>query len=104
MVVCNFFIPFVLLGIRKLRSIQTAIISSVAVLIGMWLERFIIIVPTLSRPRLAAAWGSYSPSWVEVSITVATFATMVVLYLMFAKLFPIISIWEFKPHDRVPER
>src|SRR5690349_19247523 len=94
MVVCNFFIPFVLLGIRKLRSIQTAIISSVTVLIGMWLERFIIIVPTLSRPRLAAAWGSYSPSWVEISITIATFATMVVLYLMFAKLFPIISIWE----------
>jgi Ni/Fe-hydrogenase subunit HybB-like protein len=104
MVVCNFFVPFVLLGIRKLRSIRTAVISSVTVLIGMWLERYIIIVPTLSRPRLGAAWGSYSPSWVEISITVATFATMVVLYLTFAKLFPIISIWEFKPHDRVPER
>jgi len=104
MVVCNFFVPFVLLGIRKLRSIKTAVIASVTVLIGMWLERYIIIVPTLSRPRLAASWGSYAPTWVEISITVATFATMVVLYLTFAKLFPIISIWEFKPHDRVPER
>jgi Ni/Fe-hydrogenase subunit HybB-like protein len=103
MVVCNFVVPFVLLGIKKLRSIKTALIASVTVLIGMWLERYIIIVPTLSRPRLAAAWGSYAPTWVEISITVATFATMVVLYLSFAKLFPIISIWEFKPHDRVSE-
>ncbi len=103
MVVCNFFVPFVLLGIKKLRSIKTALIASVTVLIGMWLERYIIIIPTLSRPRLAAAWGGYAPSWVEISITVATFATMVVLYLSFAKLFPIISIWEFKPHDRVSE-
>ena len=48
--------------LEKLRSIKTALIASVTVLIGMWLERYIIIVPTLSRPRLAAAWGSYSPT------------------------------------------
>jgi Ni/Fe-hydrogenase subunit HybB-like protein len=98
MVFCNFFVPFVLLGIRKLRSIQTATIASVTVLIGMWLERFLIIVPTLNFVRLPAAWGRYSPTWVEISISVATFAAMAVLYLVFAKLFPIISIWELDPH------
>jgi Ni/Fe-hydrogenase subunit HybB-like protein len=98
MVFCNFFVPFVLLGIRKLRSIQTATIASVTVLIGMWLERFLIIVPTLSFVRLPAAWGRYSPTWVEISISVATFSAMAVLYLVFAKLFPIISIWELDPH------
>ena len=98
MVLCNFVTPFVLLGIRKLRGIKTAIISSVCVLVGMWLERFLIIIPTLSIPRLTAAWGRYSPSWVEISITVATFATMCALYLVFSKIFPIISIWEFEPH------
>jgi molybdopterin-containing oxidoreductase family membrane subunit len=98
MVFCNFVVPFVLLGIRRLRSIRTATIASLTVLAGMWLERYIIIVPTLSAPRLAASWGHYSPSWVEISITVATFAIMAVLYLIFSKLFPIVSIWEFEPH------
>ena len=98
MVFCNFAVPVVLLGIRRLRSIRTATIASVTVLIGMWLERFLIIIPTLSFGRLPAAWGRYSPTWVEISITVSTFAAMAVLYLIFAKLFPIISIWELDPH------
>jgi molybdopterin-containing oxidoreductase family membrane subunit len=98
MVFVNFVIPFVLLGIRRLRSITTATIASVGVLMGMWLERYLIIIPTLSLPRLTSAWGRYSPSWVEISITVATFAAMAALYLVFSKLFPIVSIWEFEPH------
>jgi len=93
MVFVNFVVPFVLLGIRRLRSITTATIASVGVLLGMWLERYLIIVPTLSLPRLTSAWGRYSPSWVEISITAATFAAMAALYLVFAKLFPIVSIW-----------
>jgi len=96
MIACNFVIPFVLLGIRKLRSIKTATISAVGVLIGMWLERYLIVIPTLSYPRLPAAWGTYSPTWVEISIATATFAAMTLLYLIFAKLFPIIAIWEYK--------
>jgi len=100
MVFVNFVVPFVLLGIRRLRNITTATIASVGVLIGMWLERYLIIVPTLSMPRLSAGWGRYSPSWVEISITVATFAAMAALYLVFSKLFPIVSVWEFEPHEQ----
>lgn len=102
MVFVNFVIPFVLLGIRRLRSIKTAAIASIGVLIGMWLERFLIIIPTLSMPRLNAGWGKYAPSWVEISITVATFTAMAALYLIFAKLFPIVSVWEFES-DHVEE-
>ena len=96
MVACNFVVPFVLVGIRRLRSIRTATISALAVLAGMWLERYLIVVPTLSTPRLPAAWGTYSPTWVEISITTATFAAMTLLYLIFSKLFPIIAVWEYK--------
>lgn len=96
MAVCNFCVPFVLLGIRKLRNISTAVIASVCVLIGMWLERYLITVPTLSYPRLASATSfEYAPTWAELTITAATFAAMVMLYLLFAKLFPIIAIWEY---------
>jgi Ni/Fe-hydrogenase subunit HybB-like protein len=99
MVFCNFVVPFVLLGIRRLRTIRTATIAGVAVLIGMWLERFIIVVPTLAQSRLPATWGSYAPTWVEISISAATFAVMALFYLLFSKLFPIVSVWEFEPHS-----
>ncbi len=99
MVLCNFVVPFVLLGIRRLRTIRTATICGVTVLIGMWLERYLIIVPTLSMPRIAAAWGHYAPTWVEISISAATFAVMGLLYAIFVKLFPVVSVWEFEPHQ-----
>jgi molybdopterin-containing oxidoreductase family membrane subunit len=98
MVFCNFIVPFVLLGISKIRNITTSVITSVCVLAGMWLERYLIAVPSLSMTRLASATSfDYKPTWVEIGITVATFAGMVLLYLIFAKLVPIIAIWEFKP-------
>jgi len=100
MMFLNFVVPFVLLGIRRLRTIATAAVASVAVLIGMWLERFIIVVPTLANPRLPAPSGFYTPTWVEAAITAATFAAMAMLYMIFAKLFPIIAVWEFKPHPQ----
>ena len=100
MMVLNFVIPFVLLGIRRLRTITNATIAASCVLAGMWLERFIIVVPTLGNPRLPAAARFYAPTWVEIAITAATFAAMVMLYLIFAKLFPIIAVWEYKPHPQ----
>jgi Ni/Fe-hydrogenase subunit HybB-like protein len=103
MVVLNFVIPFVLLGIRRLRTIATSTFAAVCVLIGMWLERYVIVVPTLSNPRLPAASGSYAPTWVELAITAATFAAMAMLYMIFSKLFPIIAVWEFKPHHQEDE-
>ena len=102
MVVCNFAIPFVLLGVSKLRSIPTISICGATVLIGMWLERFLIVVPSLSTPALPAAWGDYAPSWIELSITAGTFAAMALLYLLFVKAFPIIAIWEYD--EKIPAR
>ena len=96
MIIFNFVIPFTLLSIRKLRNITTICISGVTVLIGMWLERFLIVIPTLSHPPLAAGWGSYAPSWVELSITAGTFAALPLLYLIFVKAFPVIAIWEYE--------
>ncbi len=97
MVICNFIVPCLLVGIRRLRSIKTAVISAVCVLAGMWLERFLIVIPTLSFPPLPSAWGTgYNATWVEISIAISTFAAMALLYLIFAKLFPIIAIWEYK--------
>jgi molybdopterin-containing oxidoreductase family membrane subunit len=96
MVACNFVIPFVILSVRKLRTITGCVIASSTVVVGMWLERFLIVVPSLSHKFLPYTWGTYRPQPVEIIIVGSTFAAMALLYVLFAKLVPIISIWELK--------
>jgi len=97
-----FIVPLTLLGIRRLRTIPGVAIASLTVMLGMWLERFLIIVPTLAHPRLSFIRGTYTPRWVEITITCGTFAYFGLLYVFFTKLFPIISIWELKEGYRAP--
>ncbi len=99
MVICNFVIPFPLLSLRRLRTIPGTVVASVTVLVGMWLERFLIIVPSLAHKQISYSWGSYSPRPVEIIMAVAAFAAMGLLYVLFAKFVPIISIWELKVGD-----
>ncbi len=101
MVVCNFLVPVVLLSFARLRTIAGTVVASVAVLAGMWLERFLIIVPSLAHKQLPYSWGTYEPRPVEIVITIATFATMGLLYVLFVKFVPIISVWELREgqHD-----
>jgi Ni/Fe-hydrogenase subunit HybB-like protein len=97
MVFCNFIIPAPILAIKNLRSkISWTVVASILIIVGMWLERFLIIVPSLTRKYLPYNFGTYRPSWVEITITVGTFAGMGLLYLIFSRVFPIISIWELK--------
>ena len=96
MVVTCFVIPFIILSNSKTRTITGSVIASISVTIGMWLERFTIVVPTLVNPRLPYERGMYHPTWVEAAITAGSFALFILLYVIFTKLFPIVSIWEIK--------
>ena len=96
MVFCNFVIPFPLLAIKRLRTITGCVIASSTIIVGMWLERFLIVVPSLATKHLPYAWSYYRPQPVEILITIATFAAMVLLYTLFSKAVPIISVWELK--------
>ncbi|MFQ6016415.1 MAG: NrfD/PsrC family molybdoenzyme membrane anchor subunit, partial [Anaerolineae bacterium] len=96
MVAFNFVIPFIILVNPRTRTIAGTVAVSILVNIGMWLERFTIVVPTLTRPRLPYGWGIYRPTWVEISILIGCFALFAFLYVLFAKVFPIISIWEVR--------
>ena len=100
MVACNLVIPVCLLSISRLRTITGCAIASVSVLIGMWIERFLIIVPALGHKYLPYSWGTYRPQPVEVVITVSTFAAMVLLYALFSKIAPVISVWELRAGER----
>src|SRR3954469_21269211 len=105
MVICNFVVPVAILSIRRLRTIAGCVIASFGVVVGMWLERFLIVVPTLGHKYLPYSWGTYRPRPVEIAIMAATFAAMSLLYVLFSKFVPIISIWELKagqPHLAAP--
>jgi len=96
MVVCCFVIPFALMARRATRGVTGATIASVAVVIGMWLERYNIVVPTSLHPRMEMATLHYLPSWVELSIMAGTFSGFVMVYMVATKFFPIVSIWEIQ--------
>ncbi len=104
MVVCCFGVPMAILPFRRLRTPVGATVASVAVLIGMWLERFVIVIGAASYPRSAQMWdrGIYTPRAVEIAIFLAEIAAFVLAYVIFAKLFPMVSIWEVEetPHAR----
>jgi molybdopterin-containing oxidoreductase family membrane subunit len=76
--------------------VKGTVVASIAVTIGMWLERWTIVVPSLSNPRVPVAPAHYFPSWVEWSIFAGCTAAFVLLYMIFTKLFPIVSIWEIR--------
>src|SRR6266566_1351805 len=96
MVVCNFVLPFTILALKKLRTVTGCVIASLGVVVGMWLERFLIVVPSLGHKFLPYAWGTYRPRPVEIMIMISTFAAMTLLYTLFAKFVPVISVWELK--------
>ena len=100
-----FVIPFGVLCRRRTRTVAGTVVASVSVNVGMWLERFTIVVPTLVNPRLAAVRGVYTPTWVEWSIMAGCFAAFILLYMGFTKLFPIVSIWEVREgqEEGIPE-
>jgi molybdopterin-containing oxidoreductase family membrane subunit len=96
MFVFCFAVPLVIFLTRGKRSISWMVAAGLIINVGMWIERYIVIVPTLSRPRLLTelTLGSYFPTGVEVAVTAACFAGLLLLYALFVRFFPIISIWE----------
>lgn len=63
---------------------------------GMWYERFVIIVTTLTRDFLPGAWDMYHPSWVEIWSFIGTFGFFLMLFLLFIRFLPVIAIGEIK--------
>lgn len=96
MVVCNFVIPVIILSFQRFKTIRGILIASFAVVIGMWLERLNIVVPSLANPRLDLPIGFYVPTLVEWSLFAGGLAVFVLGFMIFAKFFPLISIWEIE--------
>ncbi len=96
MVVCNCLAPMLLFWKRVRTSIPWLLAISIAINIGMWLERFVLIVTSTAHDFLPSSWGTYPPSPVEIIITIASFAWFAFLFLLFAKHLPAVAISEMK--------
>lgn len=96
MVSCNVISPQ-FFWFKKLRTNMTFVfILSIFVNIGMWFERFVIIVTSLHRDLVPSSWFNYTPTLIEVGVLLGTFGIFFTLFLLFAKFFPVIAIAEIK--------
>ena len=97
MLVCNSAVPLVLVARRVRTNLPALFAVAVVVNVGMWLERYVIVVSSLAREFNPANWtGLYDPTWVEWAITAGSFALFGLLFLGFVKLFPPVAMHEIK--------
>lgn len=96
MVSCNVIFPQ-LFWIKKFRrSIPVMFVIGIFVNVGMWFERFVITVTSLSRDYLPSSWAYYMPTLVDIAILIGSFGLFFTLLLLFTKTLPVVSIAEVK--------
>jgi molybdopterin-containing oxidoreductase family membrane subunit len=96
MLACNVLTPQLFWSARLRTSGPVLFLASLAILLGMWLERFIIIVASLNRDFLPSAWHFYAPSWVDLSILGGSICFFTLLFLLFIRFVPFIPISELR--------
>ena len=102
--------PIIVMSFPKGRSIKILPIICIIIVIGAWIKRYLIVVPTLLHPfmpiqEVPGTWSTYFPNYVEFSVTAACLAGIFLVITLFAKLFPMMAIWEVEEgiiieHDR----
>jgi molybdopterin-containing oxidoreductase family membrane subunit len=96
MMTCNVITPQLFWSRKLRRSLTASFIISIFVNIGMWFERFVIIVTSLHRDYLPSSWLMYSPSWVEICMYIGSLGLFFTLFFLFAKFLPVIAAAEVK--------
>ncbi|MFH1143379.1 MAG: NrfD/PsrC family molybdoenzyme membrane anchor subunit [Candidatus Eisenbacteria bacterium] len=101
MILCNVLLPLTLFVRRLRRSLGYLFALSLLVNVGMWVERFVIIVSALAKEYEPYSWGIYTPRPIEIGITIGSFGMFFTLFLLFTKALPVLSLTEVK--ERGPE-
>jgi Ni/Fe-hydrogenase subunit HybB-like protein len=96
MMTCNVITPQ-LFWIKKIRrSLIASFILSIVVNIGMWFERFVIIVTSLHRDYIPSSWDMFHPTFVDIGIFLGTIGLFFTLFLLFSRAFPVLALNELK--------
>ncbi|HRK01032.1 MAG TPA: polysulfide reductase NrfD [Oligoflexia bacterium] len=96
MVTCNVLIPQLFWSKSIRRNLKAMFVITIFVNIGMWFERFVIIVTSLHRDFLPSSWSMFTPTWVEIGIMVGSFGLFFTLFLAFCRVLPMIAMAEVK--------
>ncbi|MEZ4999754.1 MAG: hypothetical protein R2744_06390 [Bacteroidales bacterium] len=94
-------VPIVIVGLPRFRTIRNITLAALIALIGLWINRYIIVVPTLETPFLPIQdsrmdFLKYSPTWVEWALTAAGVAVYGMFFMIASKIAPVISISEME--------
>ncbi len=96
MVLCNVLLPLTLFRKKWRRNLKFLFVMSIFVNVGMWLERFVIIVTSLAKEYDPYTWGTYVPGPTEIGITIGSFGMFFTFFLIFTKVLPVVAITEVK--------
>jgi molybdopterin-containing oxidoreductase family membrane subunit len=104
---CNYIgilLPIIVVGFKKLRTINNIFVTAVVTVVALWINRYLIVVPTLETPYfpiqdVRPAWLSYSATWVEWSLIFAGVSVFCMLFMLSSKFVPIISVSEMEKQN-----
>ena len=96
MMTCNVFSPQFMWSKKLRTNLIFTFVISIVVNIGMWFERFVIIVTSIHRDYLPSSWSMFSPTFVDIGIYIGTIGFFFVLFLLYARTFPVIAQAELK--------
>ena len=96
LILCNIAVPQLLWSGKMRASVPVLFVVSMFINVGMWLERFVIIVTSLHRDALPSSWAMYSPRIFDLSMFIGTIGFFFTLIYLFVRFVPIISIFEVR--------
>ncbi|HWO11859.1 MAG TPA: hydrogenase, partial [Polyangiaceae bacterium] len=96
MLLGNVVVPHLFWSKRLRTNVWLLFVLSLVINLGMWSERFVIIVLSLQREYMVSQWGDYSPTWVDLSILFGTMCFFLLLFLLFLRFVPFIGASELK--------
>lgn len=92
--VAGLVLPLFVAGLPVRFPVARACLAAILVIGGMWLKRFLIVVPGMAGPIMPWEWGRYSPTWVEIAITAGAAAAIPLMLIVFFRFFPVMSVHE----------
>lgn len=96
MIFCNVVVPQIFWSKKLRTSIPVMFIASLLINVGMWFERFVIVVSSLATDFLPSSWDYYKPTFVDVGILIGSFGLFFTLFLIFIRFLPLIAMSEVK--------
>jgi Ni/Fe-hydrogenase subunit HybB-like protein len=96
MIFCNVLVPQIFWTKRARTNIYVTWVAAILINVGMWCERFNIVVTSLHRDFLPSSWKNYAPTWVDISLFIGTIGLFSTLFLLFLKFVPAVAVTEVK--------